>query len=173
MSGIIDEIRQFLASLKSEIPELFKEAPPRVAPRREGAIESARDLFTGRARFWSERMGVRFNRIFIKDQRTLWGSCSAKGNLNFNWRVALAPEAVVDYLVIHELAHLLEMNHSRRFWAHVAQHCPDYKRHRRWLRENGQKLKSSAMPSALPPECVPAKLFPARQAGFPGVSAAA
>lgn len=105
--------------------------------------EQARQVFSGRVAHWAERMGLagRVRKVFIKDQRTLWGSCSRAGNLNFNWRVVQAPAEVVDYLVIHELAHLREMNHSRRFWAHVAEHCPGYKLHRRWLREQARLLK--------------------------------
>lgn len=98
-------------------------------------------LFSERAAHFAAAMGVAYKRIFIKDQRTLWGSCSQAGNLNFNWRVVLAPAAVLDYLVVHELAHLLEMNHSRRFWAHVERQCPDYRVHRRWLRDNARDLK--------------------------------
>lgn len=142
--NLIEEIRSFLTGLKQEAPELFK----------ENAVEDARELFTSRACFWAEKMGVRFNRIFIKDQKTLWGSCSAKGNLNFNRRVARAPAEIVDYLVIHELAHLLEMNHSKRFWAHVARQCPDYKAHRKWLRLNGARLKAN-LPGETPQVSAP------------------
>lgn len=85
-------------------------------------------------------MGVRPQRIRVKDQRSLWGSCSRQGTLNFNWRLILTPPAVLDYVVIHELAHLLEMNHSKRFWGHVAAWCPDHKAHRRWLRENSESI---------------------------------
>ena len=86
-------------------------------------------------------MGVRWRRISIKDQRTLWGSCSVRGNLNFNWRLVLAPPDVMDYVVIHELAHLREMNHSRRFWAIVAEFAPEYRRHRKWLHDNCRALR--------------------------------
>ena len=103
----------------------------------------AESLFAERAAFWAGRMGLTFNAIRVKDQRTLWGSCSREGNLNFNWRVILAPPAVLDYLVVHELAHLREMNHSRRFWTHVAAQCPDWKEHRRWLREHSRDLKKA------------------------------
>lgn len=85
-------------------------------------------------------MKVRYGRVSIKNQRSRWGSCSVRGNLNFNRRLAFAPPDVVDYVVVHELAHLLEMNHSKRFWGHVAAWCPDHKTHRRWLRDNGGLL---------------------------------
>ncbi len=105
--------------------------------------EQAGRLFSERAAMWSARMGLSFRALRIKDQRTLWGSCSREGNLNFNWRVVLAPPEVLDYLVIHELAHLREMNHSRRFWAVVAAQCPDWKTHRDWLREHSRDLKKA------------------------------
>jgi len=80
------------------------------------------------------------NKVFLKNQRTRWGSCSVKGNLNFNRALAGAPAEVVDYVVIHELAHLREMNHSPRFWEIVDRWCPEQKAHRRWLRQNAGLL---------------------------------
>lgn len=103
--------------------------------------QKAAQAFSERAEHWSRAMGLSFNRIAIKDQRSLWGSCSAQGNLNFNWRVVMAPPEVLDYLVIHELAHLREMNHSRSFWREVASYCPDFRERRRWLKEHSGRLK--------------------------------
>ncbi|MBI3553179.1 MAG: M48 family metallopeptidase [Elusimicrobia bacterium] len=100
-------------------------------------------LFSERTALWAARMGLAYRSVRIKDQRTLWGSCSKEGNLNFNWRVVLAPPEALDYLVIHELAHLREMNHSRRFWALVAAQCPGWKAQRRWLREHSRELKKA------------------------------
>ncbi len=82
----------------------------------------------------------RFGRVTIKAQKTRWGSCSRQGNLNFNWRLLLAPLPVLDYVVVHELCHLRELNHSSRFWDLVAVACPEYAQHRRWLRTHGQAL---------------------------------
>ena len=84
-----------------------------------------------------------FGRVRVKEQRSLWGSCSRDGNLNFNRRLTLAPFEVLDYVVVHELAHRHEMNHSRRFWAHVERHVPDHRVHRRWLRKNGPKTNQA------------------------------
>ncbi len=84
--------------------------------------------------------GGSFNRITIRDQKTRWGSCSARGTLSFNWRLMLAPPAVLDYVVVHELCHLTHMDHSKAFWAHVESVCPDYRIHRKWLKEHGQEL---------------------------------
>ncbi len=89
---------------------------------------------------FSESLGVEFKEIHIKDQKSRWGSCSSKGNLNFNWRILMAPEAVCDYVVIHELCHLVHMDHSPGFWGMVEGFCPRYRAHRKWLKEHGREL---------------------------------
>ena len=89
----------------------------------------------------AQAMGLTYGRVTIRDQRTRWGSCSSAGNLNFNWRLILAPPAVRDYVVVHELAHRSELNHSARFWRLVARYCPDYDTHRAWLRAHGASLR--------------------------------
>lgn len=86
-------------------------------------------------------MGLAYGRVAIRDQKTRWGSCSRAGNLNFNWRLILAPSAILDYVVVHELAHRVEMNHSARFWRVVARYCPAYNEHRAWLRTQGAALR--------------------------------
>ena len=78
-----------------------------------------------------------YGRIAIKAAKTRWGSCSAQGNLNFHWKLILMPPAILDYVVVHELAHRIEMNHSPRFWTQVERILPDYRERRRWLKENG------------------------------------
>lgn len=88
----------------------------------------------------SAQLGVTYNRLVIRGQRTRWGSCSQKGNLSFNWRLIMVQEPVIDYVIIHELAHLQEMNHSERFWRLVAQHCPRWREHRKWLRDHAAEL---------------------------------
>lgn len=100
----------------------------------------ARQLATERVALHAARLGVPFGRVTIKDTRSRWGSCSSKGNLNFSWRLLLGPEEVLDYVVVHEVAHLKELNHSPAFWSHVATLCPDYKTHRSWLRKHGREL---------------------------------
>ena len=85
-------------------------------------------------------MNVSYGRISIREQKTRWGSCSSAGNLNFNWRLIFAPPAVLDYVVVHELAHRKEMNHSAAFYAIVEQVLPDYRSSQKWLRENGHQL---------------------------------
>ncbi len=85
-------------------------------------------------------MGVHVNRITIRNQRTRWGSCSARGNLNFSLRLMMMPVGVIDHIIIHELAHLSELNHSPAFWAIVQRHDPHTAVHRRWLRQHGREL---------------------------------
>lgn len=85
--------------------------------------------------------GSRLRRVVIRNQRTRWGSCSAKGTVSLNWRLIQAPPAVRDYLILHELMHLREMNHSPRFWAWVQRVCPDYAESERWLKQHGRLLR--------------------------------
>lgn len=103
----------------------------------------ARLLINQRVRVVNGNLNLSYNRVFIKGQKTRWGSCSRQGNLNFNWRLVMAPLPVLDYVVTHELLHLVEPNHSKKFWALVEKACPDYKAHRAWLKENGQRLTLS------------------------------
>lgn len=81
-----------------------------------------------------------YTRLSIRDQRTRWGSCSRAGAISFNWRLLLAPEAVLDYVIWHEVCHLAVMDHSPRFWALVARYCPDHREHSAWLRRNAGTL---------------------------------
>ncbi len=84
--------------------------------------------------------GVKINKINIKNQKTLWGSCSKRGNLNFNYRIVLLPERLADYIIVHELCHLKEFNHSRRFWGLVAEAVPDYVNMRKELKNIGMRF---------------------------------
>ena len=102
--------------------------------------DQAMAVIPDKVRFYAEKIGVDYGRITIRNQKTRWGSCSAKGNLNFNWRILMAPEAVCDYVIIHELCHLVHMDHSERFWKLVESVCPDYRRCRAWLKEQGKSL---------------------------------
>ena len=86
------------------------------------------------------QMQVTYGRVAIKDQKTRWGSCSSLGNLNFNYRLIMAPERVLDYVVVHELAHRVHMNHSKAFWDLVGQVMPEYEQCRIWLKEHGSEL---------------------------------
>lgn len=103
-------------------------------------IVEAKKLFQARIKIYKQELGVQFNAVRIRNQRTRWGSCSGKGNLNFNWRLVLAPIIIVDYVVVHELCHLKYMNHGREFWQLVESQIPDYKNRKRWLRQHGIEL---------------------------------
>lgn len=99
--------------------------------------EYARSILKKRVQFYANIMHVTYSRIAIKNQKTCWGSCSAKGNLNFNWHLVMMPVEVLDYVVIHELAHRIELNHSSNFWSLVTMYCSDYKERKEWLKKNG------------------------------------
>lgn len=102
--------------------------------------EKAREALTSRVEYYTKKYKVNYNRISIKDQRSKWGSCSSKKNLNFSWRLILLPWDMLEYIVIHEVCHLLQMNHSPKFWAEVEKCYPEYKKARKWMRENGQRF---------------------------------
>ena len=101
--------------------QALRELPPRIAA-------------------YAGQMGVTYGRVTIRNQKTRWGSCSSKGNLNFNCLLMLTPREVQDYVIVHELSHRKEMNHSPKFWAVVEEVLPDYKKRRNWLRENGSAI---------------------------------
>lgn len=103
------------------------------------ADQAAKDI-ASRVRYYAPIVGTDFNRITIRNQTTRWGSCSGKGNLNFNCLLMLTPEEVRDYVVVHELCHRLQMNHSTAFWNEVARVLPDYADRRKWLKDNGPKI---------------------------------
>ena len=102
--------------------------------------EKARAVVTEKVQYYAPLIGVTYNQIAIRAQHTRWGSCSSKGNLNFNCLLALVPMEVLDYVVVHELCHRKELNHSDRFWNEVAKILPDYKCRKKWLKENGSNL---------------------------------
>ena len=102
--------------------------------------EKAKQVISQKVAHFAPLVGVSYGRITIRSQRSRWGSCSGKGNLNFNCLLMLAPAQVVDYVVVHELCHRKEMNHSPRFWAEVESVFPEYRTAKQWLKENGTGL---------------------------------
>jgi predicted metal-dependent hydrolase len=104
------------------------------------ARQATRELVAMVADDEATALGVSVARIQVRDQRTRWGSCSSRGTLSFNWRLVLAPFEVLDYVVVHELCHLREPNHSRRFWGLVESRRPDWRSQQDWLREHGPEL---------------------------------
>ena len=99
--------------------------------------DKAVEYIPKRVEFFASKVGVNYGRITIRNQKTRWGSCSGKGNLNFNCLLMLTPPEVIDYVIVHELCHRKEMNHSYRFWSEVERVLPDYKIRRKWLSEHG------------------------------------
>lgn len=99
---------------------------------------AAREELAAASRRYAAAMGASFRRITIRDQKSRWGSCSAKGDLSYSWRLILTPPYVLDYVAAHEVAHLVHMNHGRRFWRLVLTHCRDASRAKKWLKEHGQ-----------------------------------
>jgi predicted metal-dependent hydrolase len=98
--------------------------------------KQAMDVIHQQVQTRGQQMGVCPASISIRSQRTRWGSCSTRGTLSFNWRLIMAPPEVLDYVVVHELAHMKQKNHSKAFWAVVAQYCPQYLKYRLWLKQN-------------------------------------
>jgi predicted metal-dependent hydrolase len=104
-------------------------------------IEEARKEIHARCTWFSMKTGYTPASIRITDARQRWGSCTHKGGLNFSWRLIQAPPEIVDYVIIHEFVHLIQPDHSKKFWAKVREIMPDYERRRKWLRENERLLK--------------------------------
>jgi predicted metal-dependent hydrolase len=104
---------------------------------KEGALKK----ITERVKYYSSLSGFKYKNIKITSAQKRWGSCSAQNNLNFPQKLALAPDKIIDYVVIHELCHIKEKNHSRNFWKEVYKLMPNYKIHQKWLKENGYLLK--------------------------------
>lgn len=105
-------------------------------------VKLAKTVITERAKIEAAKLGVKFTTITIRDTTSRWGSCSRSGSLSFSWRLVMAPRAVLEYVVAHEIAHLVEMNHSQKFWDVVASIFPHYKQARRWLKTHGDVLHS-------------------------------
>ena len=129
--------KQFVESKQDWIQEKLATIPENIYTEQhyQEHRDRARIIITARVVYWSEVMGLSYNRLSIRHTSTRWGSCSSKRNLNFSYRLMFLEPELIDYVVIHELAHLVEMNHSVRFWNIVAQYCPDYKILRNSLRK--------------------------------------
>ena len=118
---------------------IMAERPAYTDEERAEGRKRAAEIIEARCRYYAPVMGVSYGTVTIREQKTRWGSCSVKGNLNFNWKLVLMPPEILDYVVVHELAHRIQMNHSAAFWAEVGKILPDYRERRQWLKVNGQK----------------------------------
>ena len=146
IEAFLKEKAQWIESHRAKV--LAEYAQGQEAPLGEEEIltlaEQMRQRLPEKLNRHAASMGVTFGRVTIRCQQTRWGSCSSRGNLNFNCLLMLAPEEVLDYVVVHELAHRKQMNHSALFWQEVARECPDYKKSLRWLKDRGGALLSRA-----------------------------
>ena len=134
-----DWIGKHLNKLEKNKKELEK-VEPLTEEDIKALADKAREVIPERVAYYAPKVGVTYGRITIRNQRSKWGSCSAKGNLNFNCLLMLAPPEVLDSVVVHELCHRKEMNHSDRFYAEVLRVFPDYRKWNKWLKENGNLL---------------------------------
>ncbi len=117
----------------------FPQRSPMSAKEFQNLMQRAREVIPPRVAYFAGQMGVTYGRITIRNQKTRWGSCSQAGNLNFNCHLAEMPAEILDYVVVHELCHRKQMNHSRLFWAEVEKVLPDYQIRRKWLKDNGRR----------------------------------
>lgn len=141
------EIYSFIESKKSwieknlakmeERQKVLDEVQPFTQEEINALAEKAKQIIPERVRYYAPKIGVTYNRITIRCQRTRWGSCSSKGNLNFNCLLALFPIEIIDSVVVHELCHRKHMNHSPQFYAEIEKVFPEYKRYHTWLNDNG------------------------------------
>lgn len=143
------EIRAFLAEKSGWIEKHLEkvmaakeagESAPLTPQNIRELADRALEIIPPRVQYYAARMGVTYGRITIRNQSTRWGSCSSQGNLNFNCLLMLTPVEILDYVIVHELAHRKQMNHSDAFWAEVAKVFPDYKARVKWLKSNGASL---------------------------------
>lgn len=138
---LVEEKSDWIEKKLKQIEERNKNSLPEFT---NSELESLRDktraLITPKAEHFAKILGVSFKKLSVKKQRSVWGSCSAKKNINFNLLLCLCPENVVDYIVVHELCHLKHLNHSKNFWGAVEKILPDYKTAKLWLKTEGNKL---------------------------------
>lgn len=143
-----EDIRRFLDRHRKWIETHLSKAREQAAAEKrrltreelQALADRAAEVIPKRAAYYASRIGVTYGRITIRCQRTRWGSCSSKGNLNFNCLLMLTPPEVIDSVVVHELCHRKQMNHSDRFYAEVLRVFPEYRKWNQWLKKNGKAL---------------------------------
>ena len=138
---LLEEKSAWIEKHLAQIRRQNESAEPAFSPEQLRQLaEAARQDLPRRVARFAPLVGVSCERITIRAQKSRWGSCSTRGNLNFNCLLMLCPEEVRDYVVVHELCHRKEMNHSRRFWLELARVLPEYEQQRQWLKANGSRL---------------------------------
>ena len=148
------EIRRFLEKhrdwvekhlAKARALEEAKAAQPKLTQAEIARLKKqARQAIPERVAYWAPRIGVTYGQISIRCQKSRWGSCSSKGNLNFNCLLMLTPPEVIDSIVVHELCHRKHMNHSAKFYAEIQRVMPEYRQYQKWLKENGAMILARA-----------------------------
>lgn len=131
----IERTARLMRQRAERIPQKHLEATEVLAHKKKALAD-----LSERCLHFSERLNVRYKDVRLSNAQGRWGSCSASGRLRFNWRLAMVPAEIMDYVVVHELAHLKELNHSPRFWAAVEQVFPEYRAGKKWLKENAALL---------------------------------
>jgi hypothetical protein len=129
-----------VAAARAESADRQQASPKYTKEEIREMIDQGRQKIPPRVQAYAERMGVTYGKITIRSMKTRWGSCTAQGNISLNCLLTLVPEAVMDYVIVHELCHRIEMNHSSRFWRLVETVLPDYKIQKQWLKEHGADL---------------------------------
>ena len=143
IKAFVNDHRDWIArqQRKADAIQSVRENAAKLTPEElNELVDRALKVIPGRVAFYAPKVGVTYGRITIRNQKTRWGSCSSKGNLNFNCLLMLAPPEVIDSVVVHELCHRKEMNHSDRFYEEVLRVFPDYHKWNRWLKEHGNEL---------------------------------
>ena len=103
-------------------------------------VRESSKILKARTKELARQMKVQPSGITVKNYNSKWGSCTAKNKISYNWRIVMAPDCIIDYLIIHELSHIIELNHSKNFWQHVGNYCDDFQIKRKWLRQNGHRF---------------------------------
>ena len=140
---IIEERKEWIEKAQNKLAsraERLNSLTPITKDEIDSLKAAAKPIIEEKVRHFADKIGVEYGKITIRNQRTRYGSCNAKGNLNFNCLIMLMPNEIIDYVIVHELCHIKEMNHSRRFWNEVESVLPDYKERRKWLKLNGKFL---------------------------------
>lgn len=138
---ILAQKRMWILAAQEKMRRRLSEAPLPIPPKFLKEYQrQARQIFSSRVRHYAAQMHLKPSAIKVNRARRRWGSCSRRGNLNFSYRLMFAPLPVIDYVVVHELAHMRHLNHSRAFWNTVAEVLPMFRKRHRWLKEHGHRL---------------------------------